>query len=371
MQLKGVATCGFGLESVLGFELKRIGIEDYKMQDGRAVFTTDEFGIARANLWLRTAERVQILLAEFPCSTFDELFEGVKAIPLGKYIARTDAFPVKGYTINSRLTSVPACQSVAKKAAVERLKIDHNSPFLTEKSGVTKMIRFSIVKDVCTIMLDTSGDGLHKRGYRPLTHAAPIKETIAAGIADFARTYDDSLFIDPFCGSGTLLIEAAMKAWNIAPGLHREFVGEKFDFLAEAFRVERDNAFDAIKEDISFRAIGYDIDPEVIENAKQNAKRAGVAGCVEFRVGDARKVRFLENATVVANPPYGERLMTPEEAERLYKDFGANFLSQKARGLYLICSHPEFEKLFGKKADRRRKLYNGMIQSTLYMYFNK
>ena len=370
MQLKGVATCGFGLESVLGFELKRIGIEDYKMQDGRAVFTTDEFGIARANLWLRTAERVQILLAEFPCSTFDELFEGVKAIPLGRYIARTDAFPVKGYTMGSRLTSVPACQSVAKKAAVERLKIDHNSPFLTEKSGVTKMIRFSIVKDVCTIMLDTSGDGLHKRGYRPLLNEAPIRETLAAGMADLARVREDSSVTDPFCGSGTIIIESAMRALNMAPGLNRRFAAEEYDIIGkDIFDKVRSEARAAIRTDSEFRGIGSDIDPAAVKIAAENARRAGVDRYCSFLVADARELMPESGSLIITNPPYGERLSSPAEAEKLCSDFGRQVLGGPQRGTYVISSLPDFEKHFGGKASRRRKLYNGMIPCQLFMYF--
>ena len=368
MEFRCVATCGFGLESVLGFELRRLGMQDVQLQDGRALFTADAPGIARANLWLRTAERVMLLLSEFPAENFDQLFEGVMAVPLGDYIDRTDAFPVKGFCINSRLTSVPACQSVAKKAAAERLKRDHRSPFLTEKSGVTKMLRFSIVKDRCSLMLDTSGDGLHKRGYRPLTHQAPIKETIAAGIADLARVREDSLCADPFCGSGTLLIEAALRARNIAPGASRSFAGESFRFLADAFREERAAAI-AARREAPFRAVGSDIDPEAVENARLNAKRAGVGDCISFSVSDATKTALPREALVLANPPYGERLMTPAQVERLYQEFGERYRAAPSKGLYVISSHPEFERQFGQKAARRRKLYNGMIPATLYMYF--
>lgn len=367
---KAVATCGFGLESVLSFELKKLGMANIKTQDGRVTFTASGKDIANANLWLRTAERILIVVAEYPASTFDELFDGAKAIRWGNFIDKTDAFPVKGYSMNSMLTSVPACQSILKKAIVERLKIDYSSQFLPENGGVTKRIQFSIVKDECTVMLDTSGDGLHKRGYRPLLNEAPIKETLAAGIIDLARVFPESQVADPFCGSGTLLIESALRARNIAPGLNRKFAGEQYRFLGDGvFREARDEARRAVKADVPFFARGFDIDPDAIEIAKQNAKRAGVGGCIAFEQADALDFKALDTEIILANPPYGERLLSEREVEVLYKEFGATILRQRYKGLYLISSHPEFETVFGKKATRRRKLYNGMLPCQLFMYY--
>ncbi len=369
-EFNAVATCGFGLESVLSFELKKLGLGDMRASDGRVAFRADSLGIARANLWLRTAERVMIVLGEYKASTFDELFDGARAIPFGDYIGRRDAFPVKGYCMNSKLTSVPACQSVLKKAAVERLKSDHGTQFLTEKSGTTVMIRFSIVKDVCTVMLDTSGDGLHKRGYRPLLNEAPIKETIAAGICDLARVFPESRVRDPFCGSGTLVIEAALRAKNIAPGMNRTFAAEGCGFIGKAaFDRAREEARGLVRADAPFFGIGSDIDLAAVDVARANAERAGVDDCVSFSVADARHIAFGDGELVLANPPYGERLMSEDEALMLYREFYDNYKRFDAKGLYIISSSQELERSFGKKATRRRKLYNGMLPCQLYMYF--
>lgn len=369
MTYTAVATCGFGLESVLGFELRHLGFEDVRVQDGRVFFKTDGEGIARANIWLRTAERVLILLGEYPADNFDALFDGAFAADWAAVIGDMDAFPVKGYSMNSKLTSVPACQSIIKKAVVEKLKQQHATRFLPER-GREKKIRFALVKDVCTLMLDTSGDGLHKRGYRPLLNEAPIKETLAAGIVDFARIRENSLVADPFCGSGTLLIEAAMRAANIAPGLNRKFAAEHYSFLGEGvFDKVRKEARAAIRTDISFEAIGSDIDPEAVAIATENAKRAGVSQLVHFHVADARRFWAEPEMIVLANPPYGERLGTPQEVEQLCADFGRAMAAGEQKSAYIISSLPDFERHYGKKATRRRKLYNGMLPCQLFMYF--
>jgi len=370
MNYKAVATCGFGLESVLTFELKKLGVKDIAASDGRVSFSASGADIARANVGLRTAERVLIVLAEYPAATFDELFDGAEAILWKDYIDRKDAFPVKGYCMNSALSSVPACQAVLKKAVAEKLKKQYESSFLPENNRITKRIQFSIVKDVCTVMLDSSGDGLHKRGYRPLTHEAPIKETLAAGIADFARVFPESEVADPFCGSGTLVIEAALRARNIAPGLDRPFAAESYSFLGDSvFAEAKEQARSAVNNDAAFCARGYDIDADAIENAKENARRAGVGDCISFLQADARDFVPKENEIIIANPPYGERLMDESHAERLCAEFTKSIFNYKYKGLYIISSHPEFEKVVGKKASRRRKLYNGMIPCQLYMYF--
>lgn len=370
MKYKAVATCAFGLESVLTFELKRLGVGDIRAADGRVTFSADEEGLARANVRLRTAERVLILLAEYPAATFDELFDGAQQVPWGEIIEPADAFPVKGYSIDSALTSVPACQAILKKSIVERLKRDHRVQTLPEDGGVTKRIQFSLVKNSCTLMLDTSGDGLHKRGYRPLMNEAPIKETLAAGIADLARVFPESHAADPFCGSGTLLIEAALRAKNMAPGLKRAFSGERYRFLGRPhFERAREEARAEIDHAALFRGRGFDIDPAAVEVARKNAERAGVADCLTFRQGDAREFDAQADEIILANPPYGERLMSEREAEQLAAAFGAQLAARRYKSLYIMSSHPEFERVFGKKASRRRKLYNGMIPCQLFMYF--
>jgi len=366
---RAVATCAFGVESVLSFELRHLGMDDVEVHDGRVFFSADKNGIAKANIWLRTAERVLIVLGEYNASTFDELFDGAYKADWASVISKDDSFPVKGFSMNSTLTSVPACQSVLKKAIVEKLKKQYGASTLPEIS-TEKKVRFSITKDKCTLMLDTSGDGLHKRGYRPLLNEAPIKETLAAAIVDFSRCRDDSVVMDPFCGSGTLLIEAAMRAKNIAPGLHRHFASEYYDFIGKnTFDAVRKEAENQIKTDISFHAYGSDIEPQAISIAKENAKRAGVFDLCSFETADARHFVPKADSIILANPPYGERLSTPQEAEDLMKDFGKQLEKQDYKSLYIISSLPDFERIIGKSANRRRKLYNGMLPCQLFMYF--
>ena len=366
---RAVATCSFGVESVLSFELKHLGFQDIEVHDGRIFFSADESGIAKANIWLRTAERVLIVLGEYKASTFDELFDGAFEADWAAVIDKNDSFPVKGFSMNSTLTSVPACQSILKKAIVEKLKKQYHTSTLPETS-TEKKVRFSITKDNCTLMLDTSGDGLHKRGYRPLLNEAPIKETLAAAIVDFSRCRDDSIVMDPFCGSGTLMIEAAMRVKNIAPGLNRHFAAEFYDFIGSTiFDSVKAEARSQIKKDITFRAIGSDIDPQAISISKENARRAGVDDMCDFRVADARQFVPNKESIILANPPYGERLSNTEDAEKLMAEFGKQLVNQEYKSLYIISSLAEFERIFGKKANRRRKLYNGMLPCQLFMYF--
>ncbi|MCL2539067.1 MAG: class I SAM-dependent RNA methyltransferase [Oscillospiraceae bacterium] len=370
MEFQAAAPCLFGLEKIVEFELKKTGARITAVENGRVFFSADEMQLAKANIWSRTAERILIVLKQFESADFDSLFEGVHSVHWGQYIERTDAFPVKGYSLGSKLSSVPAMQSVIKKAVAERLKKDHNSPFLTEKSGVTKQIRFSVVKDVCTLMLDTSGDGLHKRGYRPVVYGAPIRETLAAGIADFARIGPDSVVADPFCGSGTLLIEAAMRARNIAPGLNRSFAGEDYSFIGRrAYDEAKEEARASIQGDAAFFAVGSDVDASAIEAASKNAKTAGLGDIISFKTGDARVFKTEAGVTILANPPYGERLMSLSESEKLIEDFFDNLRGQNYKGLYIISSNHGFEALAKQRAARRRKLYNGMISCQLYMYY--
>lgn len=366
---RAVATCAFGVESVLAFELRHLGFEDVEVHDGRVFFSSDALGIARANIWLRTAERVLIVLGEYDAPDFDSLFDGAYAADWASVIGQYDAFPVKGYSMNSKLTSVPACQSVLKKALVEKLKKQYGTITLPETS-TEKKVRFSITKDKCTLMLDTSGDGLHKRGYRPLLNEAPIKETLAAAIVDFSRIRENSVVMDPFCGSGTLLIEAAMRARNLAPGMYRRFAAEHYDFIGRScFAKAREEAKELVRHNIPFRAVGSDIDPEAVSIAKENAKRAGVFDLCEFRQADALQFTPEPDSIILANPPYGERLSSPKEAEDLMRGFGRQLQDKTYKGLYVISSLPDFERLFGTTAKRRRKLYNGMLPCQLFMYF--
>ena len=351
------------------YEIQKIGGTDLKVSDGKISFSGDENVLARANLCLSTAERVMIELIEFKATTFEELFQGVKAIELERYISPQDAFPVKGYSLNSALHSVPDCQSIVKKAAVERLKAKYGINWFDE-SGSQVQIKFSILKDVVTIYLDTSGVGLHKRGYRKNSNAAPIKETLAAGIVDLARVRSDTIVCDPFCGSGTLLIEAALKALRIAPGINRRFAAEKWPcFDQKIWQEERKRAIENVDRSAEFHGIGFDIDDAAVALALDNAHKAGIKSRMKIEQADITKFVQPEDSTVICNPPYGERLLELREAEDIYRKMGRVLGKGGNRQSYIISPHEEFEKFFGSEARKRRKLYNGMIKCQLFMYF--
>lgn len=369
-QYRLCAPCLFGLESVLSGELKRLNFEDIAVTDGRVEFTSDAEGIARANLNLRTAERVLIVLSSFRAVTFQQLIDGAEKIPFEDYIGKKNAFPVKGWSLNSKLHSVPDCQSIIKKAAVKRLSRKYGVAWL-EESGPTVQIQFSINKDMVTIMLDTSGVALHKRGYRKVANLAPIRETLAAGILDIARIYPDTQLYDPFCGSGTFLIEAAYKAKNIAPGIYRRFAAEKWDCISsKIWKDGREEAINKVRKDVEFVAFGRDISQESLEIAEANARRAGIAGLIRLEKRDVEDfVLPSEKSLVVTNPPYGERLMAGEDLQQLYNTIGKVFQPSQQTAYYIISSAEDFEQSFGRKADKKRKLYNGMLKCNLYQYF--
>ena len=370
MKLQMVATCLFGLEKLLGEEIDRLGCKRLETMDGRVTFEGDERDLVAANLKLRCAERVFIRMGSFPVYSFDELFEGVKALPWENWIGRDDAFPVKGHAIRSKLFSVPDCQSIVKKAIVDRLSHTYGIKWLPEE-GVKYQVEFFIFKDVATLMIDTSGTALHKRGYRPVAGEAPLRETLAAAMAMLARPRDDVLFWDPFCGSGTIVIEAALLQSNQAPGLGRGFAAESFPEIPEAlWREVRREAMSEIRQDCDFEAFGSDIDERVLETAKENAERAGVDHLIRFFRADATEMKKLDRrGTVVCNPPYGERLMTPREVEALYRKMGRTFEALSPWQIYVLTSMEQFERLYGRRADKVRKLYNGMIPCSLYQYF--
>ena len=369
MQL--VATCMFGLERFLGDEIDALGCKRIETIDGRIVFEATEKDIARANINLRCAERILISIGSFEARTFTELFDGVRALPWENYIGKNDAFPVKGHSIKSMLFSIPDCQSIIKKAVVDRLSSKYGVKWF-EETGVLYQIEFFILKDKVTVMIDTSGIGLHKRGYRPAAGAAPLRETLAAAMVLTSRPRENVLLWDPFCGSGTIPIEAAMIMTKRAPGLNREFSAEKFDFLSkEIWEEAREEARNMIDDSTLFEAYGSDIDPKVLDFARANAKRAGVDGRIKFFSADARRIKKPEDrrGTVVCNPPYGERLLTPKETELLYKDMGRAFSGLSPWQIYILSSCFDFEGFYGKRADKVRKLYNGMIPCNLYQYF--
>lgn len=361
--------CHFGLERTLRFEISKIGGTNIAAQDGRVLFRGDAEVLAKANICLSTAERVLVQLGQFKAYNFEELFQGIWALPLEQWIGKNDAFPVKGHALNSQLHSVPDCQSIIKKAAVERLKsVYHTSWF--EESGAAHPIQFSIRKNIATIYLDTSGIGLHKRGYRKNANAAPIKETLAAGIVDLARVHSDSIVCDPFCGSGTLLIEAAFKAMRMAPGLNRRFLAEKWEQIPQtAWRNARAEAVAHIKHDAAFEGFGYDIDPESVALAEENCRRAGVKPRIAIHQQDIADFVPPEGAITICNPPYGERMLDIQKAESLYRIMGDVFPAKKSNPCYIITPDADFELHFGKPADKKRKLYNGMIPCNLMSYF--
>ncbi len=364
-----VAPCFFGTESTLSFEIKRLGAENIKVTDGRIAFEGDASLIAAANLNLRTAERVLLLLKTARTVTFDELFDSVYSIPWEDLLPPDAQFPVKGSSLSSTLSSVPACQSIVKKAIVKRLMAGHHVSVLPETGALYK-VRFALRKDVVEIMLDTSGDGLHKRGYRRNATLAPIKETLAAAIADLGHVRRDTFVQDPFCGSGTMVIEAAQKALNIAPGLRRRFAAEAFGFLSkDVWAQERRKALEAARMDAAFEGVGYDIDPAAVALANANAKLAGVGERCRFEVADVKGFHASPEAVVLTNPPYGERLGDAEQAASLARVLGQAWRLAPGSGLYAITADAAFEDHFGAKATKRRKIYNGMIPCQLYMYF--
>ena len=371
MKLELVATCLFGLEKLLGEEIDSLGYERTETIDGRVTFIGDERAVYRANLHLRFAERVFIKLGSFKAESFEELFEGTRALEWEKFIGVNDAFPVKGHSIKSALFSLPDCQSIVKKAIVSRLSSTYGISWFAEE-GVKYQVEFFILKNIATLMIDTSGVALHKRGYRIEAGAAPLRETLAAAVAATSRPREDVLLWDPFCGSGTIVIEAALMMTNCAPGLARHFACEQFEILSDKsiIKEEKERAYSMINYDSSFEAYGSDIDGEVLEIARQNAERAGVDDRIKFFKADARKIEKLDRrGTIVCNPPYGERLMTQKEVERLYREVDNTFSRLSPWQIYVLTSAEDFQRLYGKRADKVRKLYNGMIPCSLYQYF--
>ncbi len=364
------APCLFGLEGLAAGELRRMEAENVSAENGRVFFEGDENMLVRANLNCRYSERICVVTGRFNAYTFDELFEKTKALPWERWIGKSDAFPVKGSSLNSKLHSVPDCQKIIKKAVVERLKEKYSLGWF-EETGALHRIQFLIMKDNVLLMIDTSGEGLHKRGYRPNGAIAPIKETLAAAISDIAFVRSYSHVIDPCCGSGTILIESAMKALNVAPGLRRSFVSEKWrEIDSDIWRSERARAKDLINREAEFSACGYDIDGSVIELARENAYKAGMSKRIKFERRDIADFEpDGEKGVVICNPPYGERLLSEDDARKIYRTMGEKFVRRKGWSYAVITPDEEFEHYFGRKCDKQRKLYNGMIQCRLYMYF--
>ena len=363
--------CLLGLESLVGDEVKKLGLADVRVENGRVLCRGEERDLARLNINLRCGARVLLVLASFRATDFETLFQGTRAVRWEDWIPREGEFPVTGYSINSTLHSVPACQSIVKKAVVERLGAAYGLQTLPE-TGKRYQIRFSIMKDEVMLCLDASGEGLYKRGYRAVGVAAPLKETLAAAMVKLSHYNGRDPFCDPFCGSGTIPIEAALIAKNRAPGLERSFDAQKWAFLPQ--NAWLDAAEEAMDKEFHGRydIWGGDLDPRAVAIARDNARKAGVDDCVRFQVADAAQFhRDSPYGQLVTNPPYGERLLERQEAEQLYRAFGKAWRTLPAGWRTLVLSsHTEFERCFGKPADKKRKLYNGMIKCDVFMYGN-
>ena len=366
MQL--IVPCLFGLEGLAGDELRRLNMENVRVEDRRVLFTGDENALAKANICLRTGERVMVVLAQFQAKTFEELFQGVLAANLEDYIPADGQFPVKGHCLNSQLMSVSDCQAIIKKAASRRLGEKYGVSWLPE-TGVKFQLHFTILNDQVTLSLDTSGQGLHKRGYRAVGNDAPLHETLAAGMVQLTKYRGREFFWDPFCGSGTIAIEAALIAKNRAPGLNRSFAAENYPWMPkEAWEQAKTEAKD--KEfNGDYRIMGSDNDPACVSLSFANARKAGVADCVSFKDGDATKMSLpAESGIIVSNPPYGERMMEQNSARGLYSALGRHLKFANDWKKFIITSEPEFEHYFGRRADKKRKFYNGKIKCDLYMF---
>lgn len=367
-----VATCLFGLESLLGEEIDALGYKRLETMDGRVTFEGDESAVARCNIGLRFAERLYIKVGEFEALTFDDLFEGTKALEWEKWIGKSDEFPVKGHSIKSALFSIPDCQKIIKRAVVSRLTKAYGISWF-EETGIKYQIDFFIFKNRATLMIDTSGVPLHKRGYRPKSVEAPIRETLACALAKLARPRENVLFWDPFCGSGTIAIEATMMMLNRAPGLGRAFISQIYPQFSKQIWIDaREEARSKIITDSAFEAYASDIDPECVKIAAESAKHAGVYQNMKIFQQDALTIKTEgRRGTVVCNPPYGERLMTLREAEQLYRKMGEHFKTLDSWQIYVITNHEQFSRFYGRKPDKVRKLSNGNIPCYFYQFFKK
>ena len=368
-ELKFVIPALLGVESLVAREVKKLGLAEVRAENGRVLCSGGLGDIPRLNLNLRVGARVLLCLGEFEARSFEELFEGAAALPWEQFIPREGQFPVKGYTISSQLHAVPACQSILKKAIARQLGRAYGMDTLPE-TGAVYQVRFSILKDRAALMLDTSGESLYKRGYRAQNMGAPLRETLAAALVALTHYRGRDPFCDPFCGSGTIPIEAALIAKNRAPGLNRSFSAQKWSWLpAQAWMDAADEAQDREFHG-DYEIWGGDIDPAAVELARHNAQLAEVDDIVRFEAADARTFHWGGMyGRIVTNPPYGERIMERREAEELYRAFGKAWTKfPETWKLYLLSSHTEFERTFGKTADRKRKLYNGMLKCDLFLY---
>ncbi|ASS96451.1 THUMP domain-containing class I SAM-dependent RNA methyltransferase [Peribacillus simplex] len=367
-----IATSAMGLESIVAKEVRDLGY-DCQVENGKITYKGDQSAIARSNLWLRSADRVKIKVAEFKAYSFDELFEKTKALNWEDYLSADVEFPVSGKSVKSKLYSVPDCQAIVKKAIVDRLKSKYKQVSWFAETGPLFKIEVSILKDVVTLTIDTSGAGLHKRGYRTGQGEAPLKETLAAALIMLTNWKPDKPFIDPFCGSGTIPIEAALIGQNIAPGFNREFVSETWSWMdSKVWDEARIEAEDLADYDQYLDITGCDIDHRMVDIAKENSFEAGLGDLIEFKQMQVRDISTRkEYGVIVGNPPYGERLGEKKAVEQMYREMGQAFKKLDTWSVYMITSNPDFEQHYGKPATKKRKLFNGFIRADLYQYWGK
>ncbi|GGH86249.1 putative N6-adenine-specific DNA methylase [Pullulanibacillus pueri] len=372
MSLELIATTAMGIEAIAADELKALGYKDLTVENGRITFKGEPYDICRTNLWLRTADRVKIKVGAFKATTFEELFEKVKALPWAEYLPVNAEFPVSGKSVKSKLFSVSDCQAITKKAIVESLKQHYNQDWFDE-DGPKYKLEVSLLKDIATLTIDTTGPGLHKRGYRYLHSGAPLKETLAAAMIYLTRWTPDRPFVDPFCGSGTLPIEAAMIGQNIAPGFNRDFISEEWPlFQNDEWERARAEADEKANYDQPLTIFGSDIDHKMVELSKNNAMEAGFGDLIQFKQMQVTDFTTnQENGVMVGNPPYGERLGEKREVEEMYRKMGEVFKKYDTWSFYFITSNENFEKLYGRKATKKRKLFNGMIRTDYYQFWGK
>ena len=367
-----VATAAMGLEAIVAKEVRDLGYE-CTVDNGKVHFKGDEKAIARCNMWLRTADRVKIIVGEFKATTFDELFEKTKALNWQDYLPVNAQFPVAGKSVKSKLFSVSDCHAIVKKAIVNKLSTHYNKTGWLEENGAMFKIEISMLKDVATLTIDTSGHGLHRRGYRVGQGEAPIKETLAAALIQLTNWTPDRPFADPFCGSGTIAIEAALIGQNIAPGFNREFISEEWDWMNEKIWDEvRMEAEDLANYDQPLDITGTDIDHRMVKIAGENAFEAGLGELVTFKQMQVRDFTTMkENGVIVGNPPYGERLGDKPSVQKMYQEMGQAFEPLETWSIYMLTADEEFEELYGKKATKKRKLFNGFIKTDYYQYWGR
>jgi putative N6-adenine-specific DNA methylase len=365
-----IATAAMGLEALVAKEVRALGYE-CEVDNGKVIFKGDERAIARCNMWLRTADRIKVVVGEFKAMTFDELFEKTKALPWERYLPEDAEFPVTGKSVKSKLFSVSDCQAIVKKAIVDKMKKQYKRNDWFEETGALYKIEVALLKDIATITIDASGRGLHKRGYRSDQGEAPLKETLAAALVMLTNWYPEKPFMDPFCGSGTIPIEAAMIGQNIAPGFNRDFVSEGWDWISKQIWDDvRMEAEDLAKYDVPLDILGTDIDHRMVKISQENAFEAGFGDIINFKQMQVRDISTNKQyGVIVGNPPYGERLGEKAAVEHMYREMGQAFAKLDTWSVYILTSNEQFEQFYGKPATKKRKLFNGFIRTDFYQYW--